>query len=346
MTHRLSRTFQTAPAAVPREDSAKYLRSGLTAEGFQTPDWLVPDLEDGTAPDMKSEGLENLLELLPEYAPDFEGTIWPRVQWDCDRPETTARGREEIETIVTEAGEYIDGVVIPKVGRLTDVEGALGTVEKAERDGGLEDGSTEVAPIVETARARSDLREIATLGVDDRLAGLVFGPVDYAAELGGQAIGEGSPAWSGLLEELSNEAAANDIVAIGGPFDRLYAERAGVPYFTAEGYATQIEHEAAVGLDGSWSLHPKQTTMANRIHMPSPEELRRDVSRIERFHEARSGGTGAVTVDGQMIDEATYRNFRNTVETALRIHERHPEQAETVYDRTLLERALDLEAYR
>lgn len=34
---------------------------------------------------MKAEGRENPLELLPEYAPDFGGTIWPRVQWDNER---------------------------------------------------------------------------------------------------------------------------------------------------------------------------------------------------------------------------------------------------------------------
>lgn len=346
MTDRLCRTFQTAPVAVPRDDSAKYLRSGLTADGLQTPDWLVPDLEDGTAPGMKTEGLENLLELLPEYAPDFEGSIWPRIQWDYDRREITARGREEIDTIVAEAGEHVDGIVIPKVGRLADVEDALEAITRAERARGLEAGSIGAALIVETAEVKSDLREIATLGSDSRLAGLVFGPVDYTAELGGRAIDGDGPAWPGFLEDLSNEAAANDLVAIGGPFDQLFAERAGVTYFNAEGYADQIEHEAAVGLDGSWSLHPKQTTMANRIHMPSADELRRDVSRIEQFHGARSGGTGAVTVDGQMIDKATYKNFCNTIETTRAIHDRHPEQAETVYDRTLLERALDLETDR
>ncbi|PSQ31111.1 citrate lyase subunit beta, partial [Halobacteriales archaeon QS_9_67_15] len=44
---RLCRTFQTAPAAVPRENSAKYLESGLTAEGFEAPDWLRGDRFDG-----------------------------------------------------------------------------------------------------------------------------------------------------------------------------------------------------------------------------------------------------------------------------------------------------------
>ncbi|WP_049894302.1 L-malyl-CoA/beta-methylmalyl-CoA lyase [Salinarchaeum sp. Harcht-Bsk1] len=352
MTQRLCRTFQTAPVAVAGDDTAKYLRSGLTASGFQAPDWLVPDLEDGTAPAKKEEGLENLLDLLPEYAPDFPGEIFPRVEWAYDDPATAERGREQIDRIVADAGEHVDGIVVPKVGRLADVEAALRAVAEAEALYGYDEGSIEVALIVETARARSDLREIAALGSGNRdeasdaparLAGLVFGPVDYTAELGGRSRDGERSTWPALLEALSNEASANGIVSVGGPFDRLFAERAGITYYNAPGYADQVEREAAVGLDGSWSLHPKQTTQANRIHMPTPAELERDVEKIERFAEAKTAGTGAVSIDGQMVDEATLKNFQNTVRTVRAIADRQPEQAKSVYETALLERAQSVE---
>jgi len=340
---RLCRTFQTAPAAVPREDSAKYLRSGLTAEGFALPDWLVPDLEDGTAPEMKDAALENTVELLPEYADDFAGELWPRVQWGYDSERARARGREEIETLVREVGDEIDGVVVPKVGRAADVRRALDAVAEYERSYGVDEGSIELSIIVETARAVSDLPEIARFGEDGRLAGLVFGPVDYTAELGGREFDGSRPNWPGLIEQLSNEASANDLVAVGGPFDQLFEERAGVTFYNGDAYADQVEREAAVGLDGSWSLHPNQTEQANRIHTPRPEELRRDVGRIEAFQDAKSEGTGAVSVDGQMIDEATFKNFANTVETVRWIHETRPRQTDERFDDALLERALALD---
>jgi beta-methylmalyl-CoA/(S)-malyl-CoA lyase len=340
---RLCRTFQTAPAAVPREDTAKYLRSGLSAEGFAAPDWLVPDLEDGTAPDMKDAALENVVDLLPEYAGEFAGELWPRVQWGYDSGRARDRGREEIETLVREVGDEIDGVVVPKVGRLEDVRRAADAVAEFERDYGREEGSVGLSIIVESARAVSDLPEIARHGTDGRLSALVFGPVDYTAELGGRELDGSRPEWPGLLERLSNEASAAGLVAIGGPFDQLYTERAGVSFYNGDAYADQVEREAAVGLDGSWSLHPNQTKQANRVHMPRSDELRRDVERIEAFQDAKSEGTGAVSVDGQMIDEATFKNFANTVETARAIHDARPRQTETVYDAALLERALQLD---
>jgi beta-methylmalyl-CoA/(S)-malyl-CoA lyase len=354
MTTRLCRTFQTAPAAVPRENTAKYLDSGLDATGFAKPDWLVPDIEDGTAPDMKTEAVENVIDRLP--AADFAGEVWPRVQWGYDSPAFREAGTEQIETLIREVGDHIDGVVVPKVGRRPDVERVARIVADAEETYGHPTGSIEVAPIVETPGAKSDLRRLAALGRDldgtrdpdpdprlDRLAGLIFGPVDYTAELGGREIDGEGPAWEGLLADLSNEASANDLVAVGGPFDRLFRERAGVRFYNGDAYAEQVTREARVGLDGSWSLHPKQTVQANRIHTPSPEELARDVDRIEQFQSARAEGSGAVTVDGTMIDEATYRNFANTVETVTAVHEVAPSQAETLYDEDLLARALDVD---
>ena len=338
----LCRTFQTAPAAVARDDTAKYLRSGLTADGFDAPDWLVPDLEDGTAPDMKAAGLSNVIDLLPEYGDEFDGEIHPRVQWAYDSETKRGHGREEIAQLADAVPDAIDGVVIPKVGRPADVERAFAAVAEAERAAGIPEGSIAVSVIVESAQARSSLQEIAAMGTNGRLRALVFGPVDYTAELGGRSFGDERPSWPGLLETLSNEASANNLLAIGGPFDQLYETRAGVRYYNAPGYAEQVEREASIGFDGSWSLHPNQTTQANRIHTPTATELDHAVDRIERFHEAKASGTGAVSIDGQMVDEATYKNFANTVRSVTTIHSRHPEQTSTLYDEQLLDRALSL----
>ena len=339
---RLCRTFQTAPAAVPRSNSAKFLDSGLTSEGFQTPDWLVPDIEDGTAPSMKAEAVDNIVDRVPDHAPEFAGEILPRVEWAYDDIEFRERGTEQVQRLATEVGEYLDGFVFPKVGRIDDVREAAGTLADAEREAGLDDGALDMAIILETAPARSDLREICAFAAESRLSGLVFGPVDYTAELGGRALHGERPRWDGLLEALSNETSAAGVVSLGGPFDQLFCERAGVTYYNAEGYADQVEHEATIGIDGSWSLHPKQTAQANRIHMPTTEELDRDLTKIEAFNDAKREGTGAVVVDGQMVDEATYKNFANTVLKVRAIDDTHPQQTDQYYDDALLSRALEV----
>ncbi|ELZ14101.1 HpcH/HpaI aldolase [Halovivax asiaticus JCM 14624] len=343
-TTRLCRSFQTAPAAVPKADTAKYLRSGLTAEGFEAPDWLVPDLEDGTAPSMKDEALENTVDLLGTH--DFAGECWPRVEWSDTNAGLRERGRDQIETLVREVDDYVDGVVVPKVGGIEDFDRVCRTLADVRETYDVPQDEIGLAIILETAQARSALREIARRGSDSPLSAIVFGPVDYTAQLGGRDVGSGRPRWDGTLEALSIETSANDLLAIGGPFDELFTTRAGVTAYQAEAYADQIEHEAHLGLDGSWSLHPKQTVQANHVHMPLPDELDRAIDRIERATAALDEGTGAVSIDGQMIDEATIKNFRNTVSLVRAIDDRAPQQTASRYDEELLSHARDIDLTR
>ena len=77
----------------------------------------------------------------------------------------------------------------------------------------------------DAVQRRDDLREISKLGADSRLTGLVFGPVDSTAELGGRAIDGSRPTWDGLLADLSNEASANGLVREVG--EQAVPRRAG-----------------------------------------------------------------------------------------------------------------------
>lgn len=334
---RLARSFQTAPAAVAKENSAKYLESALTSSGFEVPDWFVPDLEDGTAPAKKAEALDNCLDALRTHTTAYPGEVWPRIEWDWNDDEIRERGREQARTFAREVPEHVDGVVIPKVGRVDDVERAIAMLEAAESDYGLDSGTIECCIIIETSRTRADLGKIASLAAETELAAIAFGPLDFAADLG--ARGSETPSrWDAVIEELSSEASANDLIAIGGVNDNIFRERAGVTVYNAGGYAKGVERDAAFGLDGSWSLHPKQTIQANHIHMPSEEELSSALRGLEAFEDATSSGTGAVTIDGQMIDEASARAFKSTISTVQQIEDGRPGQTNEMYRSGLLER--------
>ena len=110
------RTFFTSPTAVEGEDdSAKMLRSAAGLRGMRAPDVWVPDNEDATAPSMRDEGAQNIIDVVAEHGANFPGEIHPRMVWHRDSPSTRYQGFQHMLDIADPekgAVEHIDGFVI------------------------------------------------------------------------------------------------------------------------------------------------------------------------------------------------------------------------------------------
>ncbi len=67
---------------------------------------------------------------------------------------------------------------------------------------------------------------------------------------------------------------------------------------------------------GKWAIHPKQVALANEIFTPS-EALVAEARRIlEAMERAQREGSGAVTLDGKLIDIASVRQAEVIVRQA------------------------------
>lgn len=343
----LCRSYQTTPAATSGENSAKYLDSASRQEGLEIPDWFSPDLEDSTPPEMKEEGRENLIDFVREH-PDFKGEIRPRVNWayyDVDEGTNVSnvkgQGKEDIRRIIQEVGSDIDGFVIPKIGRVENAKRAEKVITETEREFGYEENTFEMTPIIETTRAISDLREIGIFGSSTpRFTALIWGPGDYTFDIGGKVSGSRFPDWLSIKETISNEASANDLLCVGGPYPEIYRTRGGKRYYNGDGYAEYVEQEVDIGYDGSWALHPNQTVQANRLHTPSGDELSGIIRRMKHYNEKE--GAGSLLVDGEMIDVGMLKHWNRKIEKVLAICEQYEGQAEELYDKELIDEARSL----
>ena len=63
----------------------------------------------------------------------------------------------------------------------------------------------------------------------------------------------------------------------------------------------QFRNAFLLGCVGTWTLHPKQIAIANRVFAPSVA----DIKHARRVVEAMGDGTGAVMLDGKMEDDAS-----------------------------------------
>ena len=160
------RTFFTSPTAVEGEDdSAKMMKSAAQLRGMQAPDVWVPDNEDATAPNMRDEGAQNIIDVVSEHGADFPAEIHPRVVWHRDSPETRYQGFQHLLEIADPdngAIQHIDGFVIPEVGDIDDWKKADEFLTIVENEHGLEEGSIAMSVIIECGASELAMEELRT----------------------------------------------------------------------------------------------------------------------------------------------------------------------------------------
>jgi bifunctional (S)-malyl-CoA lyase/thioesterase len=319
------RTFFTSPTAVEGEDdSATMIESASGLRGMQAPDVWVPDNEDATAPSMRDEGAQNIIEVVSENGADFPGEIHPRVVWHRDSPSTRYQGFQRMLTIADpEEGaiDHLDGFVIPEVGGIDDWKKADEFVTIVENEHGLEEGSIAMSVIIESGQselAMGELREEMGKPTNnlERLFMLVIGEVDYTKDMRAITPTGNLPPWPELRHNTARGASAAGLIAVDGPYDDIR---------DVEGYRERMTDNQAKGMTGIWSLTPGQVVEANQSPLPPATgywliddgsqqvELERDDDREvytgERISLAESGDgyTLQVGSDEQDLDEDELR---------------------------------------
>ncbi|RLM39575.1 malate synthase AceB [Haloarcula sp. Atlit-120R] len=262
------RTFFTSPTAVDGEsDSAKMLRSAGQLRGLQAPDVWVPDNEDATAPNMREEGVQNIIDVVSEQGADFPGEIHPRVVWHRESPTTRYQGFQQMLEITDPengAVEHIDGFVIPEVGDIDDWKKADEFFTIIENEHGLEEGSLSMSVIVESGEAElamGDLRDEMGKPSNnlERMFLLVDGEVDYTKDMRAMTPTGELPPWPELRHNTSRGASAAGLIAVDGPYDDIR---------DVEGYRERMKDNRAKGMTGIWSLTPGQVVEANTAPLP------------------------------------------------------------------------------
>ena len=262
------RTFFTSPTAVKgEEDSAKMIRSAGGLRGMQAPDVWVPDNEDATAPSMRDEGVENIIEVVSEQGADFPGEIHPRVVWHRDSPQTRYQGFQQMLRIMDPeegAAEHIDGFVIPEVGGIDDWKKADEFITIIENEHGLEEGSIKMSVIIESGLSELAMGELPDEMVKrtnnmERMFLLVDGEVDYTKDMRAITPSGDLPPWPELRHNTSRGASAAGLIAVDGPYDDIR---------DVEGYRDRMTENQAKGMLGIWALTPGQVVEANKSPLP------------------------------------------------------------------------------
>ncbi len=237
---------------------------------------IVIDLEDAVAPERKPDARAATVAALA--AGGFQArTLSVRVN-----APGTPWGRDDLLAMAG-AERRPDSVVVPKV----EGAGDLAIVDQL-----LNGAALGVQALVETARGIERLSEIA--GASPRLEAIVLGYADLAASLGRSRAGAANlDLWLALQDAVLVAARAASLRAIDGPY--LLID-------DGDGLLAAATRAADLGFDGKWAIHPSQLEPLTAAFTPRPDEIAHAEAVLAALD--GSGGDGAVSLDGEMVDEA------------------------------------------
>ncbi|HEX2739337.1 MAG TPA: CoA ester lyase [Rubrobacter sp.] len=272
-------------------------------------DAVFLDLEDAVAPDNKAGAREDVVHALKEL--DWRGR--PRL-YRANALDTPYFYRDLIE-VLEEAGDALDAVMIPKVNGPEDLHAVSILLDQLELARDLDPGKIKLEAQIESAEGLTNTD--ATARATPRLQALHFGPGDFAASLRmpQTSIGvmdEWDEAYPGhrfhyAMQRIVVAARAAGLRVLDGPV---------ADYGDEEGLRRSCLIARSLGFDGKWCIHPAQIAVVNEVFSPTEKEVEWAEKVVAAYKEANAAGSGSVSVDGQMVDAASIKLARNTLNLA------------------------------
>lgn len=291
-------------------------------------DVVFLDLEDAVSPEQKEAARAKVIAALNDV--DWgEKTVMVRI----NGLDTHWMYRDVID--VVERCPRLDMLLIPKVGvpadvyaidmLVTQIEAATGRVALREAQGRV--GRIGFEVLIETALGMANVEAIAQSS--RRLEAMTFGIGDYAVStrVPSNAIGGvhrdygvladpdadgareyfwGDP-WHAAQTRILVACRAHGLRPIDGPFG---------DFSDTEGYRAAARRAAVLGYDGKWAIHPSQIALANEVYSPSAQQIERAKRVLAAMEAAKREGSGAVALDGKLLDIASIKMAENLLRKA------------------------------
>lgn len=202
----------------------------------------------------------------------------------------------------------VDGIMLPKVESCHQLYAADWMINALEKERGIEPGSIDLLPIIESAIGLRDIHDICSSGT--RVKRLAFGAADYTIDVGMD--------WSNDEFELEHArttiAVASRAAGLEPPIDSVWVE-----IKDEAGYEASCRRARKLGYQGKMCIYPPQIKPGNLAFSPSPEQLTRAQEIIQAFEKAEREGSASIQLNGQFIDYPIVEKARRVMALAAKI---------------------------
>ncbi len=196
-----------------------------------------------------------------------------------------------------------DGIVIPKMEDLAQIQWASDILEAAELRHGWPVGSIRLLVDVETAKGILNLKEIAS---HPRLDALIFGGEDFAASVSATRTRE-------AIELLYAREAT---VVAAAAYGLQAIDIVTIDFKDLESLRLESEFGARLGFTGKQIIHPAQVGPVQAAFTPDDASIAHAKRIVETFEASQAKGAGAYALDGKMIDRPLLKNAQKVLDRA------------------------------
>lgn len=188
-----------------------------------------------------------------------------------------------------------DIVLMSKVAEPAQVQALDEEIGRLERELGIEAGSTELVPNIESARGIMQTFAIAT--ASPRVTCVLGSTEDMAADLGAPRSKSGVEL-SYARQRLHLECTAARVVSVDCPYT----------FEDLDGCEADARYARQIGYAAKSAVVPAHATLINRVMTPSVEEVSEARAIVATFESARASGRERGKHGDLLVEVPTYAN--------------------------------------
>ena len=249
------------------------------------------DLED-SVPDIEKANARKLIKNALKSRKLYKSSIFVRTN-----SPTSGKIPNDLKEVIQKG---IDGIVIPKVNNVKELQKIVKTLSGLEKKQKLK--PIQIIPSIESAEGVVNTYNIASFG--KRIPAVVFGVFDLLNDLGVEYTKE-SEGEKYSRGKIPVDAHAAGIVAIDAIWQDLK---------DSKGFQKDCKTGRSLGYSGKSIIHPDQISVVHKSFYPNKTEILWAEKVCKVYSESTKKGKGATTVDGKMIDEVHFKQAQALLE--------------------------------
>ena len=265
-------------------------------------DVLLLDIEDSVPAPDKQIARQNIKAFVKH--PDAKDKlIFPRIN---DR-----ESGELLKDIYQLTIPGITGFMYPKSNKEEDVYFVGKLLETIEYEKGIPIGTFKLIPLIETAGAIVNIKEICTACT--RVVAVAFGCEDYVTDLYGKHDSEGQSIFF-ARNAIVNAARASGVL----PIDTVH-----IKVHDLDDLERNLIMSKNLGFEGMLALNPKELPLINKYYSPSDQEIAWAEEMVQLCEEATREGRGVAVKDGKFIGPPMLKMAKNILCKSKAIKDRY-----------------------